>query len=116
MTTITIHNLPENLEQKLRDLARTKNQSINQTVKSLLEAGLSPSYSSLRREQNRERFKEFFGTWTKEEAQAFDKTIQSFNQIDRDDWTPMHIVPLGRGTKRYLTSYVKLKKYISAPL
>ena len=87
ITTITIHNLPENLEQKLRDRARKKNQSINQAVKDILEVGLSPSYSSLRRAQNQERFKEFFGTWTKEEAQAFDKTIEDFNQIDDADWT-----------------------------
>lgn len=86
MTTITIHNLPESLERKLRDQAKRKKQSINQTVKDLIEAGLSPSYSALRREQNRELFKKFFGTWTKEEAEAFDKAVECFNVINADDW------------------------------
>lgn len=86
MTTITIHNLPEHLEQKLRALARSKKQSINQTVKDIISIGLSPSYSTLKRQQRKEEFKEFFGTWTEEEAMAFEKTIKNFNQIDESDW------------------------------
>jgi plasmid stability protein len=86
MTTITIHNLPESLERKLREQAKIKKQSINQTVKDLIEVGLSPSYSALRREQKRELFKEFFGTWTNEEAEAFDKAIECFNEINEEDW------------------------------
>lgn len=86
MTTITIHNLPENLEKKLRDLASTKKQSLNQTVKDILFIGLSPRHSTLKKKQRKEEFKEFFGTWTKEESLAFDKTLEHFNQIDESDW------------------------------
>lgn len=86
MTTITIHNLPENLEKELRNRAKKSKQSINQTVKDILETGLSPNYSSLRKEQNRERFKKYFGSWTKEEGKAFDETVKQFNRIDEEDW------------------------------
>ena len=86
MSTISIHGLDPVTERKLRDRARDRGQSLNSAIKELIEDGLAPSYSSRRRDRNREMFADLFGTWTDEQATEFDRAVAELRVVDPRDW------------------------------
>jgi hypothetical protein len=86
MSTLSIHGLAPQIEHALRERARCRNQSLNQTIKEVLENNLAPGYSSRKQAQNREMFAEFFGTWSDEDAEAFDKATADFGKVNPEDW------------------------------
>jgi len=83
MSSVTIHNLDEPLARLLRARARAEGLSLNQTVKRLLEEALGVKRTPSR---HRADFEEFCGIWSKEEADAFDRRVSDFEQIDPEDW------------------------------
>ncbi len=82
MSQITLRQLPENLENQIRKLARKNKTSINKTVIDLLERALGTDRGS-KKKRDLSKLK---GTWSQLEADEFDKIMQSFNQIDKEVW------------------------------
>ena len=83
MSSISIHNLDLSIEQKVKQLAKEKQQSINKTVKEILEARFeTPTYKM----GNRKRFEKFCGIWSDQEYENFCEATEDFNIVVEDDW------------------------------
>jgi len=80
---ITVRNLPPEVARIVRDKARRENLSLNKAVARMLEEIASPVKGKrvLHHELDR-----FFGTWTRKEADAFDRALQQQRQIDPEMW------------------------------
>lgn len=83
MSTISIHNLDSDIEQKIKGLAKEKNQSMNKTIKEILREKFS---STNQRPNNRKRFEKFSGLWSEEEAKQFQEATKDFETINPEDW------------------------------
>ncbi|MDA3896043.1 MAG: hypothetical protein PF482_07850 [Desulfobacteraceae bacterium] len=82
MQQITIRGIAPEIEQKIRQIAKSKHQSINQVLKEIIhkefeKQGHKPKGASL---------KELAGGWSKKETDDFHLSVQSCNQIDEDMW------------------------------
>lgn len=82
MSQLTVRNIPEPVEARLRRLADESGASINQTVVRLLEAGtgLAPVAPAKR------DLTAFAGRWTAEDADAFDAAMRIFESLDEEVW------------------------------
>ena len=85
MKTITLRNLPPDVARTVQQRAKQKKTSVNKAVIELLEesAGGKEKKKAPIRYQDLDHL---VGTWTKEEADAFDKIVRSFRTIDPDLW------------------------------
>ena len=84
MSQITLRNIPEPVNHKLRDLAKQTGQSINRTILEVLKKGLGLSDAPPAKKRD---LSEFAGMWTKEEAAEFDRNIhEMFETIDEEMW------------------------------
>lgn len=86
--TITIRNLPADLETRIEEMAREEGASLAQTVIRLLmrATGLRPPE---RRDGKRTRHHELdalAGTWSAEEAAEFESALAAQRRIDSDVW------------------------------
>ena len=84
MKSITIHGLEKHLEDMIKSKAKAEGLSINKTIKKLLEEalGVKPKQMS----SHRGDFLEFFGVWSEEEFEEFEKRTASLRKIDPEDW------------------------------
>ena len=85
MKTITLRKLPPDVALTVQQRAKQKKTSVNKAVIELLEesAGGKAKKKAPIRYQDLDHL---VGTWTKEEADAFDKIVRSFRTIDPDLW------------------------------
>ena len=85
MKAITLRNLPPDVARTVQQRAKQKKTSVNKAVIELLEesAGGKAKKKAQIRYQDLDHL---VGTWTKEEADAFDKIVGSFRTIDPDLW------------------------------
>jgi len=83
MKSITIHNLDDEVERRLTELARRDGSSLNQTVKRLLRERLGTENAT---PDHRADFEEFCGTWTAGKKQSFDKASARFSELDEELW------------------------------
>ncbi len=83
MKSITIHKLDDDLGERLGQMAKRDGVSLNQLVKRLLRKSVGLDSP---RPDHREEFSDLFGTWTEEEADAFNKRLKDFDQIDEEEW------------------------------
>ena len=84
MSSITVHGLDDPLDRMIREKAKQENLSLNKTIKKLLAEALG--LSDVPVSNHREDFTELFGVWSDEERDAFEKHIESFSEIDADEW------------------------------
>lgn len=77
--TISLRNLPPEVEKAITDLSRREGVSLNRATIRILEA-------SLGKPARNTDFDEFLGCWSTEEADAFDAALQEMRQVDPDDW------------------------------
>lgn len=84
MKPITLRNLPRDLALAIRRTAEEKNISANKAVISLLEQRTAPA----RRKgpMLHDDLDELAGSWSKSEADAFDRTLARQRAIDEDLW------------------------------
>lgn len=85
MKAITLRNLPPEIAKTIHQRAKQKKTSVNKAVISLLEESLE------KKPQKKEKVRyhdldHLAGSWTKEEAEEFDKITKSFRTIDPDLW------------------------------
>ena len=84
MKAITLRNIPPEIQRVIQKVAREKG-SLNQAVISLLYEGVGLSQKPKKPRKYRDLDK-FFGTWTKEEADEFDKCLAEQRKIDPELW------------------------------
>ncbi|MDE3019024.1 MAG: hypothetical protein KGO52_05490 [Nitrospirota bacterium] len=85
MKAITLRNLPPEVAKTVQQRAKQKKTSVNKAVIELLEE----SAGGTAKKKVKVRYHDLdhlVGTWTKEEAEAFDKIVKSFRTVDPDLW------------------------------
>ena len=84
MKAITLRNIPPQLAREIRRKAEEKGESLNKIVIGLLEERLG-----LGRKKQAPRYHDLdflAGSWTKEEAEAFDEALAAQRTIEPDLW------------------------------
>jgi len=82
LSQITLRDIPVEIEQLIRDLARRRGQSINKTVLEFLQKGLGLSGGGKKRRD----LSSLAGTWDEREFAEFEENIKIFEQIDSEMW------------------------------
>jgi predicted transcriptional regulator len=72
MKSITIHNMDDELAEKIENLARENNLSQNKYIKSVLREALFPDSKTSKKQD----FRRFYGRWTMPQEQSFLNRIQ----------------------------------------
>ena len=83
MKTITLRKIPPEVAKIIRRTADTKGISINKAVVSLLEENLG---SKGKKRTLYHDLDYLAGSWTRQEAQAFEKTLARQRAIDEELW------------------------------
>ena len=84
MNAITVRNLPPAVAKAVQERARKEKLSLNKAIIRLLEEATGAGKSKKRVVHH--DLDRFFGTWTKEEADAFDEALREQRQIDPEMW------------------------------
>ncbi|MEA2109024.1 MAG: hypothetical protein U9P07_06350 [Pseudomonadota bacterium] len=84
MKSITIHGLDDPLDVLIREKARQQGMSLNKTIKKLLADSLGLAAGNFR--DHRQDFSDLCGVWTAEDIEEFNRNIEDFRTIDRQDW------------------------------
>lgn len=85
MKAITLRNLPPEVAKTVQQRAKQKRTSVNKAVIELLEE----SIGGKAKKKEKVRYHDLdhlAGTWTKEEAEKFDKLIAEQRTIDPELW------------------------------
>lgn len=77
--TISLRNLPPEVERAIQDTCRREGVSRNRAAIRLLEA-------AIQKPQLNTDFDEFCGTWAAAEAEEFDAALSAIRRIDPADW------------------------------
>jgi hypothetical protein len=77
--TISLRNLPKEVEKAILETSHREGISLNKATLRLLEA-------QLHKPPKNSDFEEFCGTWSSEEADAFDAALVEMRQVDPADW------------------------------
>jgi hypothetical protein len=83
MKAITLRKIPPKLARIIQKTAREKKMSINRTIITLLDREME------RPEQKKAEYHDLddlAGSWSKGEAEAFDKSLAKQRAIDPDLW------------------------------
>ena len=85
MNAITLRNVPPAVARAIREKARKEQISLNRAVIKLLEevTGLG---DQPRKEILHHDLDEFFGCWSKEEAEEFNEALREQRQIEPEMW------------------------------
>lgn len=84
MNPITVRNLPPAVAKAVKEKARNEKLSLNKAVVRLLEEATGTG--TMTRRVVHHDLDRFFGTWTREEADAFDEALAEQRQIDPEMW------------------------------
>ena len=84
MKSFTIHKLDSELAEQLEKRARRDGLSLNRTVKDILRTALGLDKTPA--ENHRSDFTDLFGSWSQEEASAFDQRNRKARTVDPGDW------------------------------
>ena len=82
MKQITLRGLPPELEQAIRKRAAEEHKSINRTIRDLLQQALGVESS----DDKRRDLSDLAGSWSDEDAQAFERATGIFDEIDEEVW------------------------------
>ena len=82
MKTLTLRNVPEEVVDRLVDLAKETHQSMNATAVQALRRCFGLEASPRRKRD----LSAFAGSWKKEELDEFEKATAGFKTIDEELW------------------------------
>jgi hypothetical protein len=85
MKAITVRNLPPHVARELRERAKRDHSSLNGTVIRMLEERLGASTPQEKKTKRRD-LSFLCGTWTKKEADEFNRALAQQRTIDKDLW------------------------------
>lgn len=81
MKAITLRNIPPEVARAIRKKAASEKTSLNKAVIGLLEVSTGHGKPEKKRDLSW-----LAGSWTKEEADAFDRILAAHRQIDPEIW------------------------------
>lgn len=84
MKAVTLRNLPPSLDRTIRQRAKKKGVSVNKVVIRLLQEHLGESEK--RPVHRYHDLDELAGSWSKQEAEAFERTLAKQRAIDPEMW------------------------------
>jgi plasmid stability protein len=84
MKAVTLRNLPPQLDRTIRKRAKKKGVSVNKVVISLLQDHLGES--ERRPVRRYHDLDELAGSWSKQEAKLFERTLAKQRGIDPEMW------------------------------
>lgn len=84
MNAVTVRNLPPEVAKAVKEKARKEKLSLNKAIVRLLEEATGVEKG--KKKVVHHDLDRFFGTWTKEEADAFDEAMREHRQIDPEMW------------------------------
>jgi predicted transcriptional regulator len=84
MKSITIHQIDDDINKKISQLAREKKMSLNKTIKYLLRKALN--LESNAREVRKKELSKFLGVWNKSDLNSFKKATADFEKVSHEDW------------------------------
>lgn len=84
MDQLTIRGFDDELADYIRDLARREGISLNRAVLRLVRRGANLDDPDA--DVVGSSLDHFVGTWTAEEADAFDRALADFSRIDEELW------------------------------
>ena len=82
MRTMTIRNIPDEVAEQLKFLAKTSKTSINNTIVQVLGCSILPQKARRKRRD----LSRFCGGWTQKEFNDFNLAITDCERIDPEDW------------------------------
>jgi hypothetical protein len=82
MSQITLRDVPEDVKNEIKKIARERNTSMNRVINRLLRESLGMSSSGVKKRD----LSEFSAEWSPEEADEFDKAVEVFERIDDEMW------------------------------
>jgi len=85
MKAITLRNLPPEVAKTVQQRAKKKKTSVNKAVIELLEESVGGKVKKKEKTRYHD-LDHLAGSWTKEEAEAFEKLIAEQRTIDPDLW------------------------------
>ena len=85
MKTVTLRSLPPNVAEAIRKEANRKGMSLNKAVISLLENRVGAREKKIRQTRHHD-LDDLAGSWSKQEAAEFDKSLADQRTIDPDLW------------------------------
>lgn len=87
MTQLTIRGFDQQLERRLRQLARSEGLSLNKAALLLMRRGAGLDSPKDRPDVVGHALDGFIGVWSRAEEDDFLESIQVFEQIDESFWT-----------------------------
>ncbi len=81
-TQITLRQIPDEVEKRLRLRARKAGRSLNRTTIDLIEEALGVKPSAKKRRD----ISSLAGQWSSQECAAFERNTRIFEQIDKELW------------------------------
>ena len=85
MKSISIHGIDTETERTIKERAKAGGKSVNRVVKELIADSLGLG-GPAKGPDNREAFADLCGSWTKEEAEGFLRSIGDLETVDPKDW------------------------------
>ena len=86
MNQLTIRALDEELEAVLRQTADEHHTSLNKAALMLLRRGAGLESGQRERNLVGDRLDRYIGSWSPEEAKAFEEAVEPLGRIDPDLW------------------------------
>ena len=86
MSAITLRNLPPAVAKAVKQRARREGLSLNKAVAQLLEEATGVDKAERKGVTAHHDLDKFFGTWTSQEADAFDSALREQRQIEAEMW------------------------------
>jgi hypothetical protein len=86
MKAITLRDLPPELKRAVEERAEREGLSLNRTVIRMLQEATGLGPSGKREVVRHHDLDHLAGTWTKEEADEFDRALAEQRQIDEEMW------------------------------
>ncbi|MDQ7053480.1 MAG: toxin-antitoxin system HicB family antitoxin [candidate division KSB1 bacterium] len=88
MRQITLRNIDPDLLKKIKELAQKENLSMNKfIIKILKQALLTAEKKNIPGQIPHHDLDELAGTWSEQEAQAFERALKQQRQIDEELWS-----------------------------
>ena len=86
MKQLTVRGFDDDLERSIRQLARRDRISLNQAALKLLRRGAGLPDGQGDGRTIGDALDDLFGSWTQDEADAFDAALEVFESVDESAW------------------------------
>ncbi len=83
MGQITLRGIEPEIEQKIRQMAKEKHQSLNAILSEIIRQKFKKGNQRL----GADSLRSLAGGWTKQEASDFQKAIEQCEQVDEEMWS-----------------------------